>query len=232
MVQMNSEEHQQLSLADIEAIFGEPVASTAYGLLLQILKLPELHRVHTMAVLHLAIVEAQQRVRNNEAPPAIVQIPDFNNNSSFKDNLGDNNEFLITKTDGNTFQIPEIDFVLKENYISIYGQRIQLSPQGLKMIYYFFNNPNQALSKEQLFRVIYPNKKYLEPSSDVDTQVPIRRLRDKLDVVVSAIRINRPDLEVVPYITTVHGVGYKFTAITLTEHEAFQAKGEAIRNSR
>ena len=94
-------------------------------------------------------------------------------------------------------EILEVNGVILDPYksvISYNNEKIELTRNEFRIIYYFFINKNKVLSKEELIEHLWNDKYYLDESILL---VNINRLRKKLEVI-----------GVKDFIKTVRGKGY------------------------
>lgn len=77
------------------------------------------------------------------------------------------------------------------------GEELNLTTKEFDILYYFAQNPNRVLKKEQIYEAVWG---YSDCGDDNSVTVYINRIRDKLD---------HHQLD---YIKTVWGVGYKYFA--------------------
>ena len=94
-------------------------------------------------------------------------------------------------------EILEVNEVILDPYksvISYNNEKIELTRNEFRIIYYFFINKNKVLSKEELIEHLWNDKYYLDESILL---VNINRLRKKLEVI-----------GVKDFIKTVRGKGY------------------------
>lgn len=90
---------------------------------------------------------------------------------------------------------PNIGINLSNYSLNYHGQKLELPPKELELLYFLASNPNRVYTRDQLLDKIW-GYDYIGESRTVD--VHIKRLREKL---------NRDD----PWeIKTIWGVGYKF----------------------
>ena len=90
---------------------------------------------------------------------------------------------------------PNIGINLSNYSLNYHGQKLNLPPKELELLYFLASNPNRVYTRDQLLDKIW-GYDYIGESRTVD--VHIKRLREKL---------NRDD----PWeIKTIWGVGYKF----------------------
>jgi DNA-binding response OmpR family regulator len=83
--------------------------------------------------------------------------------------------------------------------VTVRGAEVNLTPMEFELLYFLAANPNQVFDRETLFREVW-GYDYVGETNLVD--VCVRRLREKVEVEPS-----KPKL-----ITTVRGVGYKFSS--------------------
>ena len=94
-------------------------------------------------------------------------------------------------------EILEVNEVILDPYksvISYNNEKIELTRNEFRLIYYFFINKNKVLSKEELIEHLWNDKYYLDESILL---VNINRLRKKLEII-----------GVKDFIKTVRGKGY------------------------
>lgn len=94
-------------------------------------------------------------------------------------------------------EILEVNEVILDPYksvISYNNEKIELTRNEFRIIYYFFINKNKVLSKEELIEHLWNDKYYLDESILL---VNINRLRKKLEII-----------GVKDFIKTVRGKGY------------------------
>jgi DNA-binding response OmpR family regulator len=93
---------------------------------------------------------------------------------------------------------PNLTINLSNYTLNYHGQRLELPPKELELLYFLASNPNRVYTREQLLDKIW-GYDYIGESRTVD--VHVKRLRSKL---------NRED----PWrIKTIWSVGYKFEMI-------------------
>ena len=111
---------------------------------------------------------------------------------------------VLRRTQGKEEQATDLTFpgltVSQREYDVRYeGNRVEMPPKELEVLYFLASHPNQVFTREQLLRQIW-GYEFFGDSRTVD--VHIKRLREKL-----------PDSEKYGWtIYTVRGVGYKFSA--------------------
>lgn len=86
----------------------------------------------------------------------------------------------------------------KKGEVLLYDQEIKLTKFEFNLLYYFMQNPNLVLSREQLVNQIYPNEEQDIMDRTIDAH--IKKLREKIET-----RPAKPKR-----IQTVRGMGYKF----------------------
>lgn len=92
----------------------------------------------------------------------------------------------------------DLEIDLKGYGVTLAGKSILLSAKEFELLRYLAQNPNQVLTREQIFDQVWSFNDY----GDINTvTVHIRRIREKLE----------PDPAKPVFIKTVWGVGYKFT---------------------
>lgn len=77
--------------------------------------------------------------------------------------------------------------------VTVKGQEVSLPKKEFELLYYLARNPNKVLTREDLLHHIWGTDVYVVPRT---VDVHIRKVREKIGEA---------------YITTVKGVGYKFT---------------------
>jgi len=82
--------------------------------------------------------------------------------------------------------------------VTVNGESIHLTPMEFELLYYLMSHAGQAIDKYTLFRDVWG---YEATDGRNLVEVGIRRLRSKIEPVPSSPQ----------YITTVRGVGYRFT---------------------
>lgn len=86
----------------------------------------------------------------------------------------------------------------KKGVVLLYGKNIKLTKFEFNLLYYFMQNPNMALSREQLIMQMYPYVEHTVMDRTIDAH--IKKLREKIeDYPANPKRVQ-----------TVRGMGYKF----------------------
>ncbi|MBS4220990.1 response regulator transcription factor [Bacillus sp. FJAT-49711] len=88
----------------------------------------------------------------------------------------------------------------RKGQVLLYGQVIKLTKYEFDLLYYFMQNPDIVLSREQLIRQIHPNMERNVMDRTIDAH--IKKLREKIEEYPS-----RPKR-----VQTVRGMGYKFVS--------------------
>ncbi|MDO9573676.1 MAG: response regulator transcription factor, partial [Candidatus Contubernalis sp.] len=92
----------------------------------------------------------------------------------------------------------DLEIDLRGYAVTLAGKSILLSAKEFELLRYLAQNPNQVLTREQIFDQVWSFNDY----GDINTvTVHIRRIREKM----------APDPSKPVFIKTVWGVGYKFT---------------------
>lgn len=86
----------------------------------------------------------------------------------------------------------------KKGIVLLYGKEVKLTKYEFNILYYFMQNPNMVLSREQLIKKIYPSEENSIMDRTIDAH--IKKLREKVED--HPARPNR--------VQTVRGMGYKF----------------------
>ncbi len=98
---------------------------------------------------------------------------------------------------GGSLAFPGLKVSIGEYEVRLEGNRIEMPPKELEVLYFLASHPNQVFTREQLLRQVW-GFDFFGDSRTVD--VHIKRLREKL-----------PDSDRYGWgIETVRGVGYKF----------------------
>ncbi len=93
----------------------------------------------------------------------------------------------------------DISMDLSAHQVFVRGEEVTLSVKEFDILRFFLENPNQALSRERIFDVVWGYNEY----GDINTvTVHVRKLREKIERDAS-----KPAL-----IETVWGIGYKLKA--------------------
>src|SRR5699024_129628 len=88
----------------------------------------------------------------------------------------------------------------RKGEVLLYDARIKLTKHEFHLLYYFMQNPNIVLNREQLIEQLYPNADYTVQDRTIDAH--IKKLREKIEGNPS-----KPER-----IQTVRGMGYKFVS--------------------
>ena len=92
---------------------------------------------------------------------------------------------------------PDLEINLTNYSVTYMGNRVEMPPKELELLYFLAASPNQVFTREQLLDQIW-GYEYIGDTRTVD--VHIKRLREKIK--------DRPSWR----ISTVWGIGYKFEA--------------------
>lgn len=88
----------------------------------------------------------------------------------------------------------------RKGTVLLYGKDVKLTKYEFNLLYYFMQNPDIVLSREQLIRQIHPNMERDVMDRTIDAH--IKKLREKIEVYPSKPK----------RIQTVRGMGYKFVS--------------------
>ena len=88
----------------------------------------------------------------------------------------------------------------RKGEVLLYGENVKLTKYEFNLLYYFMQNPNIVLSREQMIRQIHPNMESSVMDRTIDAH--IKKLREKIEAYPS-----RPKR-----VQTVRGMGYKFVS--------------------
>lgn len=97
--------------------------------------------------------------------------------------------------DENVLMLGNVEVNLNRYEVRIYGEKVDLKPKEIQLLYFLFRNRNIVFSREQLLAKVW------DYSFEGDTRtvdVHINRLREKLEAACPVFRIR-----------TIWGVGYK-----------------------
>lgn len=86
----------------------------------------------------------------------------------------------------------------RKGEVLLYDKTIKLTKYEFNLLYFFMQNPNMVLSREQLVMQIYPYAEHTVLDRTIDAH--IKKLREKIEVNTSKPK----------RIQTVRGMGYKF----------------------
>ncbi|CDQ38079.1 response regulator transcription factor [Virgibacillus salexigens] len=86
----------------------------------------------------------------------------------------------------------------RKGEVLLHNQPIKLTKYEFNLLYYFMQNPNIILSREQLVEKIYPNTTHHVMDRTIDAH--IKKLREKIEIVPSQPK----------RVQTIRGMGYKF----------------------
>lgn len=86
----------------------------------------------------------------------------------------------------------------RKGEVQLYNKEIKLTKYEFNLLYYFMQNPNTVLSREQLVIEIYPYSEHTVMDRTIDAH--IKKLREKVEVEPAKPK----------RIQTVRGMGYKF----------------------
>ncbi len=89
----------------------------------------------------------------------------------------------------------------RKGQVLLYGKNIKLTKYEFDLLYYFMQNPDIVLSREQLIRQIHPNMDRSVLDRTIDAH--IKKLREKIEIQPSKPK----------RIQTVRGMGYKFVSV-------------------
>ena len=110
-------------------------------------------------------------------------------------NINGSTESDITGEVGDYVSYPEL-IINMTNYSVVYkGNKVEMPPKELELLYFLASHPNQVFTREQLLDHIW-GYEYIGDTRTVD--VHIKRLREKIN--------DHPNWS----ISTVWGIGYKF----------------------
>ncbi|WP_337969559.1 response regulator transcription factor [Virgibacillus salexigens] len=90
----------------------------------------------------------------------------------------------------------------RKGEVLLHNQPIKLTKYEFNLLYYFMQNPNIILSREQLVEKIYPNTTHHVMDRTIDAH--IKKLREKIEIVPSQPK----------RVQTIRGMGYKFVTAT------------------
>src|SRR5690625_3261941 len=88
----------------------------------------------------------------------------------------------------------------RKGHVLLYGEDIKLTKYEFNLLYYFMQNPDVILSREQLIKQIHPNMERDVMDRTIDAH--IKKLREKIEVNPQQPR----------RVQTVRGMGYKFVS--------------------
>src|SRR5690625_3894840 len=88
----------------------------------------------------------------------------------------------------------------RKGHVLLYGEDIKLTKYEFNLLYYFMQNPDVILSREQLIKQIHPNMERDVMDRTIDAH--IKKLREKIEVNPHQPR----------RVQTVRGMGYKFVS--------------------
>lgn len=86
----------------------------------------------------------------------------------------------------------------RRRVVLLHGKEVKLTKYEFNLLYYFMQNPNRVLSREQLIMKIYPDEEHNVMDRTIDAH--IKKLREKVEDHPA-----RPKR-----VQTVRGMGYKF----------------------
>ncbi|PIC56015.1 DNA-binding response regulator [Sporosarcina sp. P12(2017)] len=86
----------------------------------------------------------------------------------------------------------------RKGEVLLYGKEVKLTKYEFNLLYYFMQNPDLVLSREQLIRQIHPNLERDVMDRTIDAH--IKKLREKIEECPSKPK----------RVQTVRGMGYKF----------------------
>lgn len=89
----------------------------------------------------------------------------------------------------------------RKGEVSLYGKDVKLTKYEFNLLYYFMQNPDIVLSREQLIEQINPNMERSVMDRTIDAH--IKKLREKIEQAPSKPK----------RVQTVRGMGYKFVSI-------------------
>ena len=104
---------------------------------------------------------------------------------------------VVEETSSNVLQFPNLVINMDDFNIKYFGDRLELPPKELELLFYLANNPNRVFTRDQLLDKIW-GYEYIGETRTVD--VHVKRLREKLNREGNGWEIK-----------TVWGVGYKFS---------------------
>ena len=100
--------------------------------------------------------------------------------------------------DGQKLQFGNLVLDTKSHRVSVDGDRIDLGPTEFRLLHFFMKNPERAYNRSQLLDFVWGDTVYIEERT---VDVHIRRLRKALEPTGHD-----------PFVQTVRGVGYRFSA--------------------
>lgn len=101
-----------------------------------------------------------------------------------------------TATPSNMIEVDGLTIDRTSYTVSVNGREISLPKKEFELLFYLAQNPNKVLTREDLLHHIWGTDVYVVPRT---VDVHIRKVREKIGE---------------DYITTVKGVGYKFSVIS------------------
>ena len=104
---------------------------------------------------------------------------------------------VVEEKPSNVLQFPNLVINMDDFNIQYFGERLELPPKELELLFYLANNPNRVFTRDQLLDKIW-GYEYIGETRTVD--VHVKRLREKLSRDDNGWEIK-----------TVWGVGYKFS---------------------
>jgi DNA-binding response OmpR family regulator len=88
----------------------------------------------------------------------------------------------------------------RKGEVFLYGKNVKLTKYEFNLLYYFMQNPDIVLSREQLIKQIHPNMESSVMDRTIDAH--IKKLREKIEEYPSKPK----------RVQTVRGMGYKFVS--------------------